>query len=66
MRARKCPVLIETNSGQTRTGISASSSSTPVDVSLALKEKGWTPYRIRFDLAASVWIARVIDWGLSA
>jgi hypothetical protein len=66
MRARKYPVMIETNGGKIAAGMSASSSSTPVEVSLALKEKGWTAYRVQFDLADSVWVARVIDWGLSA
>ena len=27
-------------------------------MALALREKGWIPYRIRFE----VWIAKVIDW----
>ena len=34
----------------------------PVEVSLRLREKGWTAYKIRFDHSAFVWIARVIDW----
>jgi len=35
-------------------------------VALALREKGWVPYRIRFDLETDVWIAKVIDWGQAA
>jgi hypothetical protein len=33
------------------------------EVALALREKGWVRYRIRFDPEASEWIAKVIDWG---
>lgn len=65
MRVRNCPVLVETSRGRTRAGISVLSSATPVEVSLALREKGWRAYRIQFDLSASVWVARVIDWGLA-
>jgi hypothetical protein len=38
----------------------------PVDVSLMLREKGWTAYRIRFDHSAFAWIATVIDWQRAA
>jgi hypothetical protein len=38
----------------------------PVDVSLLLREKGWTAYRIRFDHAAFAWIATVMDWKQAA
>jgi hypothetical protein len=63
MRVRNCPVLVETDRGRRLAGFSIASSATPVEVSLALREKGWRAYRVRFDLSASVWVARVIDWG---
>jgi hypothetical protein len=37
-----------------------------VEVALALREKGWVPYRIRFEPDEDVWIAKVIDWGQAA
>jgi hypothetical protein len=66
MAARKCPVLLETSLGQTSAGVSASPAALPVEVSLALREKGWTAYRVRFDPDASAWIANVIDWARAA
>lgn len=36
------------------------------EVTIALGEKGWTPYRVRFDPEGSVWLASVIDRGRAA
>jgi hypothetical protein len=66
MAVRKCPVLVETSLGHASAGLSASSAAQPVEVSLALREKGWSAYRVRFDPGASAWIAKVIDWGRAA
>ena len=66
MRKRLCPVLVETYQGRSPTGLSAPATAQPAEVALALREKGWVPYRIRFDLEADVWIAKVIDWGQAA
>jgi hypothetical protein len=41
-------------------GVKAPPRAKPAEVSLALREKGWTPYRIWFDASASAWIASVI------
>ena len=37
-------------------------SASPVDVSLRLRERGWTPYKVYFDGYSQAWIAVVIDW----
>lgn len=67
MRARKCPVLIATPGGSTRpTGLAASPEAHPVEVSLALREKGLRAYRVEFDFEADAWIVRLIDWDLAA
>jgi hypothetical protein len=66
MAVRKYPVLLETSLGSTSARLSVSSTAQPVEVSLALREKGWTAYRVRFDPGASAWIANVIDWGRAA
>ena len=66
MNARRYPVFVETAHGRTQAGFSVPANATPVDVSLMLREKGWTAYRIRFDHSASVWIAMVIDWQRAA
>jgi hypothetical protein len=66
MAARKYPVLVETSLGRAPAGFSASPAAQPVEVSLALREKGWTAYRVRFDPEASAWLAKVIDWARAA
>ena len=67
MLARKRPILIETPGGNTRrAGLSASPEAHPVEVSLALREKGLQAYRVEFDFEADAWIVRVIDWDLVA
>jgi hypothetical protein len=66
MPKRLCPVLVQTYQGRSSAGISAPDTARPVEVAIRLREKGWRPYRIRFDPEAAVWIANVIDWGQSA
>lgn len=67
MRARKRPVLIESPRGPTRpSGLSASPEAHPVEVSLALRERGLRAYRVEFDFEADAWIARLIDWDMAA
>jgi hypothetical protein len=66
MRKRLCSILVETYKGQSSAGLSAPATAQPAEVALALREKGWMPYRIRFDPEADVWIAKVIDWGQAA
>jgi hypothetical protein len=66
MSVRKCPVLVETSNGRISAKVSLSSTAQPVEVSLALRESGWTAYQVRFDPDVSAWIAKVIDWGQAA
>jgi hypothetical protein len=66
MATRRYPVLVETSQGRTQAGFSVPANSAPVDVSLLLRQKGWTAYRIRFDHAALAWIATVMDWKRAA
>jgi hypothetical protein len=66
MRKGQCSVLVETYQGQSPAGIFAAPTADPAEVALALREKGWMPYRIRFEPDANVWIAKVIDWGRAA
>jgi hypothetical protein len=66
MNTRRYPVFVETSHGRTQAGFSLPGNVAPVDVSLTLREKGWTAYRIRFDHSAFVWIATVIDWERAA
>jgi hypothetical protein len=60
MSRHVCPVLIETGLERFPAGINASSKADPADVSLALRDEGWSPYRIWFDARADAWVAVVI------
>jgi hypothetical protein len=66
MATRRYPVLVETSYGRVQVGFSVPADTAPVDVSLLLREKGWTAYRIRFDHTALAWIATVMDWKRAA
>jgi hypothetical protein len=66
MSVRKCPVLVETSNGRISAKVSISSTAQPVDVSLALRESGWTAYRVQFDPEVPAWVAKVIDWNQAA
>jgi hypothetical protein len=66
MRKRQCSVLVETYQGRSFSGLAAPPTAQPVEVAIALREKGWVPYRIRFEPEEDVWIAKVIDWGRAA
>lgn len=61
MPLKSCPVIIEIGSdARCPAGIKAESRAEPAEVSLALRDKGWTPYRIWFDADEGAWIAAVI------
>jgi hypothetical protein len=65
MRAQRYPVVVETWRGRSPANLSSPSNALPVEVAMALREKGWEPYRVRLDPEANAWVARVIDWGLA-
>src|SRR3979411_578174 len=50
MARRLYPVMVETYLGRPPTGRSAAETAPAVEVALALREKGWHRYRIRFGL----------------
>ena len=66
MSVRKYPVFVETANGRAKAGFTVPANATPVDVSLLLREKGWTAYRVRADHSAFLWIASIIDWKSAA
>jgi hypothetical protein len=66
MSYRRYPVLIETSGSRRRAGFSASAGEEPSRITMKLREKGWTPYRARFDAAAEAWVVSVIDWQSAA
>jgi hypothetical protein len=66
MRKHRFPILVETSSQRTPTGVFAAPDDEPAIVALKLREKGWQPYRVRLDETAGAWIAAVIDWKRAA
>jgi hypothetical protein len=66
MPHRRRRVLIETRKGRIKAPFTVPESAGAVDVSLRLREVGWTPYKIYFDPETKVWIAIVIDWQRAA
>jgi hypothetical protein len=53
-------VLIEMDLQRLPAGINVPSRAEPAEVSFALRDRGWTPYRIWFDASERAWIAAVI------
>jgi hypothetical protein len=60
------PVFVENKKRRVRAPFSMPAGASPVDVSLRLREHGWAPYRIYFELLSQAWIAIVIDWKRAA
>jgi len=60
MARQMCPVLIEIEQGRLEAGVRAPVKANPAEVSLALRDKGWSPCRVWFDPEACAWIASVI------
>ena len=66
MSHRRYPVLIESAGTRKRAGFSAPVGEQPFRITMKLREKGWHPYRVRFDATEEAWIVSVIDWKSAA
>ena len=58
---RRCPVLVELGSDIIKSDIFASDAEQPAEVAIKLREKGWSPYRVRFDDTQAAWIVSSLD-----
>ena len=58
---RRCPVLVELGSDIIKSDIFASDAEQPAEVAIKLREKGWSPYRVRFDDMQASWIVSSLD-----
>jgi len=59
MRAKirqRCPVLIDFDGDLIKSEMLASDAEQPAEVAIKLREKGWKPYRVRFDHDKAAWI----------
>jgi len=61
MRQPRFPILVDTGRRRVRAGFSAPASEEPAEISLHLRDKGWSAYSIRFEPEAAVWVAKIID-----
>jgi hypothetical protein len=66
MAKRHCPVLVETYQGRSQSGVYAPPSADPTTITLALREKGWLPYRVWYEAEEEQWVVKVVDWGRAA
>jgi hypothetical protein len=62
MSRRRRRVFIETPKGRRSAGFTVPAEADAADVSMRLRERGWTPYRLRLEPEQHAWIAVVIDW----
>jgi len=55
-KARRCPVLVEFGGQVMKADTFASDSEEPAQISMRLRDLGWSPYRVRFDTHQAAWI----------
>jgi hypothetical protein len=61
MRQRRRRVFIDTHKGRVSAGFTVSAEADAADVSMRLRERGWTAYRLRREAEQHAWVASVID-----
>jgi hypothetical protein len=64
MRAKsrqRYPIMIELEGQVIKSQVFASEAEQPAEVSIRVREKGWVPYRVRFDESQAAWIVSSLD-----
>ena len=61
LKGRRCPIIIDLEGQLIKSQIFASEAEPPVEVSIKVREKGWLPYRVRFDESQAVWIVSSLN-----
>jgi len=56
------PVLIEFGAETIKSQIVAPETEEPAQVSLRVRDRGWAPYRVRFDQGQAAWIVSTFEW----
>jgi hypothetical protein len=57
----RCPILVEHGGSLIKADIFASDAEQPADVAMKLRDKGWSPYRVRFDDSQAAWIVSSLE-----
>jgi hypothetical protein len=60
-KGRLRPVLVEFGREIIKSEIVASDAEEPARISMKVRDKGWTPYRVRFDDSQAAWIVSSFD-----
>lgn len=55
-RTRRCPILVDLGGQVVKVDTFASETEDPAQVSMRLRDIGWSPYRVRFDAERAAWI----------
>ena len=66
MSHRRRRVFIETSRGRVSAGFTVPEAADAADVSMTLRLRGWSPYRLRLEAEQYAWVAVVIDWTKAA
>jgi hypothetical protein len=62
MSHRRRRVFVETSGGRISAGFTVPAAADAADVSMALRRRGWSPYRLSLEAEQHAWVAVVIDW----
>lgn len=62
MRHRRRRVFIDTHKGRVSAGFTVAAEADAADVSMRLRERGWTPFALRLEPEQHAWVALVMDW----
>src|SRR5262245_12909936 len=59
---RRCPILIEFKGEVVKSDLFASDVEQPANISMKIRDKGWKPFRVRFDDANSAWVVSTLAY----
>jgi hypothetical protein len=59
---KRCPILIELGQDVIKSEVVASDSEQPATIAIKMREKGWSPYRVRFDDNQAAWIVSSLNY----
>ena len=62
MPHRRRRVFVDTPKGRRNAGFTVPEIADAADVSMRLREQGWTPYALRLEPEQHAWFALVVDW----
>jgi hypothetical protein len=61
-KQRRCPILVETKGQMIKSDLFASDAEQPADISIKIRDRGWKPFRVRFDDSNSSWVVSTIEY----